>query len=223
MEIKEKIANQALSMIEEGMTIGLGGGSTVALLAKKIAQSNLRCVSVFTLSDETRSVCLDVGLLMIDINEVAQLDLSFDGCDLVDQNLQALKTLGGIQTQEKITAALSKRYILLTTNEKFKKNLAFDLPICCEVLPDAVPAIKQFMLLRNLTGNWRYHNNKLQITKYGNYLLDLNWHSDEKPSLISEILNQQIGIVSHSLFIDLVTDALVGGQTTVAHYNQKNI
>ncbi|WP_313630099.1 ribose 5-phosphate isomerase A [Enterococcus devriesei] len=220
MEIKEKIASKALQMIDEGMVVGLGGGSTVALLAKKIAQSGLQNISVFTLSDQTRSVCQEIGLDMIGIETVSQLDVSFDGCDSIDYELRALKTLGGIQTQEKITAALSKRYIILTTVDKFKERLLFDLPICCEVLPDAMIVFKQFMLSRKLTGKLRRHNHEIEITQYGNYLIDLNWHSDEAPEIILECLNQQIGVVSHSLFIDQVNDVLVGDDETVKHYSR---
>lgn len=218
METKERIADKALRMIEEEMTIGLGGGSTVACLVQKIAESNFQKISVFTLSDETRSVCQKFGLSIMSADSVDQIDISFDGCDLVDHNLQALKTLGGIQTQEKITAALSKRYILLTTSDKFKEKLVIDLPICCEVLPAAMPVVRRFMLSHNLTGNLRLINHELQVTKYGNYLLDLHWPSNETPIVISEILNRQIGIVSHSVFIDMVTDVLVGEKETVIHY-----
>ncbi|MBS7577477.1 MULTISPECIES: ribose 5-phosphate isomerase A [unclassified Enterococcus] len=220
MEIKEKIAYEALTLLREDMVIGLGGGSTVALLAKKIAQADFQNISVFTLSDETRNACQAVGLKIIDIDSVSQLDFSFDGCDLVDYELRALKTLGGIQTQEKITAALSKRYILLTTADKFQEKLVLDLPICCEVIPDAMPAVRQFMASRDLTGKLRLINQEPEVTKYGNYLLDLSWRSDEKPEVISELLNQQIGIVSHSLFINQVTDALVGYNETVEHYGR---
>lgn len=219
MEIKEKIANEALQMIADGMMIGLGGGSTVALLAKKIAQADFQNVSIFTLSDGTKNTCQAVGLETLNIDDVSELDLSFDGCDLIDDKLRALKTLGGIQTQEKITAAISKRYVILTTADKLKNELAFDLPICCEVIPDALPAIRQFMLSRSLTGKLRMINHQTEVTKYGNYLIDLNWTSNERPELISELLNQEIGIVSHSLFINQVTDVLVGEVETVKHYS----
>ncbi|EOR22611.1 ribose 5-phosphate isomerase A [Niallia nealsonii AAU1] len=151
MQSKDGVVKQAMSLIKNGMTVGLGGGSTVALLAKSIHKSHLEQIRIVTLSEETKSVCTQLGFVVEDFNEVSKIHYAFDGCDRVDRQFQALKTKGGIQTQEKIVAFLAEKYILFADEEKFSDYLTFDLPICCEILPNSLPVVKSALKQANAT------------------------------------------------------------------------
>lgn len=219
--MKKRIADYALSLIKDGMTIGLGGGSTVALIAEGLSKSTCSEVQIFSLVEDTLEICRKNGLSTVNLDSINLLDWTFDGCDFADSKFQALKTMGGIQTQEKITANLSKRYCLLVTADKFQQNLSFELPICCEVLPEAMPVINHFIHENKVQGKLRKKQNGYELTKYGNYLLDLTWHKNAKPKEIARVLNELTGIVSHSLFLNEPTDIIIGTKEKVELITKK--
>lgn len=207
--MKENISEYVIDLIEDHQIIGLGGGSTVAQIAAALSKQHTKKIQVVALSDATQHVCQELGLDLIDFQEVEEIDWTFDGCDLVDKNFHGLKTKGGIQTQEKLLAQLSKHYVLLATPEKYQANLAFTLPICCEVLPDALPVIKKLMAKHGVSGKLRTKDQHREITKLGNYLIDISWHQEDSVTEIAQILDSTIGIISHSLFLTEVTDVLM--------------
>ena len=208
--MKQTIANYVLNLIDEHQVIGLGGGSTVAQIATTLSKNQSKHLKVVALSDATRQVCQEVGLTLTDFSEVDVIDWTFDGCDLVDEQFHALKTKGGIQTQEKLLAQISHHYVLLATEEKYQANLSFSLPICCELLPDALPVLRQLERTHQVKGVLRQQDQAFEKTPHGNYLVDISWHQTDSVEMIAQILDQTIGIVSHSLFMREVTDILLG-------------
>lgn len=207
--MKENIARSAVKLIKNNMIVGLGGGETVALIAELIANETGKDIRIVTLSEETKKVCKFWKLPLVELSDVKEIDLTFDGCDLVDQNFQALKTKGGIQTQEKITAAMSKRYVLLATTAKYQKVLHFKLPICCEIIPEALPVLEKLVKAEQGTVTLRMEKGIPIITKYNNYLADVTWNSRDSVFEISKKLDQTIGVISHSLFLSEITDILL--------------
>lgn len=211
--MKETIAEHVLNLIDEHQVIGLGGGSTVAKVATGLSKTQNKHLKIVALSKATRQVCQEVGLALTDFSEVDVIDWTFDGCDLVDEQFHALKTKGGIQTQEKLLAQVSQHYVLLATPEKVQSNLSLSLPICCEVLPDALPVLRQLERKHQVTGSFRKQGQAFEKTPHGNYLVDISWHQTDSVERIAQILDQTIGIVSHSLFMREVTDILVSDST----------
>lgn len=211
--MKEMIADYALNLIDDHQIIGLGGGSTVAKIATALSKNQNKHLKIIALSEATRQVCQEVGLRLTDFSEVDAIDWTFDGCDLVDEAFHALKTKGGIQTQEKLLAQVSRHYVLLATTEKVQPNLSFTLPICCELLPDALPVLRQLERIHQVKGVLRKQRQGFEKTPHGNYLVDISWHQTDSVEMIAQILDQTIGIVSHSLFMREVTDILVSDST----------
>ena len=89
--MKEKCAQIAFEMIEDGMIVGLGGGSTVALIIEKLGKSQKK-ITVVTPSYDTYTLCLDNGIVVQDLEITDSIDLTFDGCDELDYQLNALKS-----------------------------------------------------------------------------------------------------------------------------------
>lgn len=136
MDIKQKLANKALGIIGDKKVVGLGGGSTILVLADLIKQNNLD-ISIVSPSYTTIEYCLSIGLNVLDLSFVSHVDIAFDSCDECDENFYALKSGGGIHTMEKLVANMADEYIILVSNEKYSKNIIFKVPIVVEVIPKA--------------------------------------------------------------------------------------
>ena len=119
--MKKRSAKAALELIEDGMVVGLGGGETIGYLVEYLSQSH-KDVKIVTPSFATEQACIQAGLELLPLWSVGHVDLSFDGCDEVDQNMNALKSGGAIHTREKLIASMSDRYILLIDESKYFLN-----------------------------------------------------------------------------------------------------
>lgn len=216
MNLKQMGAERALELIKPNQIIGLGGGETIRLLAKALAATAKQTVGIVTLSDETKQYCLALDLNVLDFSEVTQIDITFDGADRVSRDWLALKTNGGIQTQEKLTAALSKRYVLIVDEGKFQDQLIIDLPICCEILPLALPVLSH--LAGNLDANVQIRPGQ---TQFGNLLVDLMLPINTQVAEILTQLNQMPGLVSHAIFDHEITDVVVTSREQVTLYSKK--
>ena len=119
--MKKKCAKEALRYIKNNTIIGLGGGSTISYLISFIKEAGLN-IEVVTPSFKTASLCIENGLKVIPTWSVSKISVAFDGCDEVDENLTALKSGGGIHTNEKIIATMADDYILLVDSDDFLKK-----------------------------------------------------------------------------------------------------
>ena len=128
---------EALKLIKNNMTIGLGGGSTISYLVGYIKEAQLD-VKVVTPSLSTAQSCIKNGLHLLPTWAVDHLDIAFDGCDEVDLKLNALKSGGAIHTKEKIIASMADDYVLLVDESKVFEQLPLNLPIALEVFPEAL-------------------------------------------------------------------------------------
>jgi len=102
-------------------------------------------VKVVTPSAKTKMLCIKNGLEVTHTYSVDKVDLAFDGCDEVDEKLNALKSGGGIHTKEKLSAAMADEYILLVDNTKFVKTLTFKHPVVLEILEDALKYVERLV------------------------------------------------------------------------------
>lgn len=114
--MKQKCAQKAFEMIQDKKVVGLGGGSTVALLIREISGSGKQ-VRAVTPSQDTMELCAEYGIPVQTLEMTSRIDIAFDGCDEVDLELNALKSCGGIHTREKIMAAMADEYILSQMKE----------------------------------------------------------------------------------------------------------
>lgn len=210
MNVKEMCAKQALNMIPDHSIIGLGGGSTIGYLTQYIAESNLD-VKIVTPSHKTALNCQKAGLNVVPTWLVDEVEIAFDGCDEVDYQFNALKSGGGIHTNEKIIASMAKRYVLLVDEEKVYPTLGFDHPVVLEVMKEAYSVVEKKVTA--LGGNFqpRIANNKdgVLISDHGNLLIDVTFDKNVDISSLSESLKHIYGIVDVSLVVGLVSDVIV--------------
>ena len=205
--MKKKCAEYASKLIQDGMVVGLGGGSTIQYLIDFVKDKDIKVV---TPSVKTALKAQKEGLTVLNTQYVDHVDIAFDGCDEVDSHLNALKS-GGIHTQEKIIASMADEYIVLVDESKFHDTLVFKAPVVVEVLPRAYSIVKKN--LQALSGNVveRASDNKdgVMISDEGNLLLDVYFKDVADVGLLNQTLLMMPGIVDISLFVDILTGIIL--------------
>lgn len=214
MIMKKKCALYASKLVKDGMVVGLGGGSTISYLIDYVKDKNIQVVSP---SSKTVLLAQKAGLTVLNTQYVDYVDIAFDGCDEVDSHLNALKSGGGIHTQEKIIASMADEYIVLVDESKFHDTLAFQVPVVVEVLPRAYSIVKKN--LQALGGNVveRVSDNKdgFLMSDEGNILLDVYFADVQDIGLLNQTLLMMPGIVDTSLFVDILTGMILVNENGV--------
>lgn len=208
--MKQKCAEKAFEMIRDKMTVGLGGGATVALLIRKIAGSG-KHIRAVTPSQDTMELCMEHGIPVQPLEMTERIDIAFDGCDEVDRDLNAFKSCGGIHTREKIMAAMADEYILLADENKFREKLEFNFPVTVEVLRPARRYVKKYLEKMGAEVTERRADKKtgLVISDDGNYLMEARFPRTDNAKVLSDRLDQIPGIAGHSLFCGIVAKAVI--------------
>lgn len=208
MIMKKKCALYASKLVKDGVVVGLGGGSTISYLIDYVKDKDIKVVSP---SSKTVLLAQKTGLTVLNTRYVDHVDIAFDGCDEVDSHLNALKSGGGIHTQEKIIASMADEYIVLVDESKFHETLAFKVPVVVEVLPKAYSVVKK--KLEKLNGNveLRTASNKdgFLMSDEGNILLDVYFDGVQDIRLLNQTLLMMPGVVDTSLFVDILTGMIL--------------
>ena len=206
-------------MVENGMRVGLGTGSTAAWmvrhLGRRVREEGLRMTGVPT-SARTAELARQVGIKVVSLDDARWLDMTIDGADEFDPDLALIKGGGGALLQEKIVATASDQMIVITDAAKEVHHLgAFPLPV--EVIPFGWRASKSLVeeVLATLDvmgthSSLRMDGDRPYITDEGNYILDLALGRIGNARQLSLVLNQVPGVVENGLFIDICDMVLIG-------------
>lgn len=218
-EHKRMAAMRAVEMVEPGMRIGLGTGSTaahfVALLGERV-KAGLSVICVPT-SEATRQLAEARGITLSTLEELPELDITFDGADEIDRDLKMIKGGGGALLREKIVAMASDKVVIMVDETKLVDTLGtFKLPV--EVVPFGLTATRDLIEtlaseagcsgeieLRMSAGGEPFR------TDNGNYILDCNFGEIHDPEELDDVLKFVPGVVENGLFLDICDVAIVGG------------
>ncbi len=224
-------ARRSVDFVEDGMKLGLGTGSTAAwmvrCLAERIKADGLRVIGVPT-SRRTAELATELGVPITTMDEVKWLDLTIDGADEFDPNLNLIKGGGAALLQEKIVATASDRMIVIADAAKEVAQLgAFALPV--EVVPfgwqTTKALIEETLFSLDVLGrevSLRMNKGKPLRTDENNYILDLGLRRIGNPRQLGLVLNQIPGVVENGLFIDICDIVVIGhgdGRATVRDIN----
>ena len=212
-------ARRAVDFVEDGMKLGLGTGSTAAwmvrCLAERIREEGLRVKAVPT-SSRTAELAASLGVPVTSLDDVKWLDLTIDGADEFDGNLNLIKGGGAALLQEKIVATASDQMIVITDAAKEVAQLgAFPLPV--EVIPFGWQTTKALIeetlvsldvLDRDVT--LRMNGQAALVTDEANYILDLHLKRIGNARQLALVLNQIPGVVENGLFIDICDKVIIG-------------
>ncbi|NQV11084.1 MAG: ribose-5-phosphate isomerase RpiA [Cyanobacteria bacterium] len=216
-QVKRAVAEAAVEQIRDGMVVGLGSGSTAALmiqaLAAKLRSGQLSGITGVTTSFQGEVLAADLGIPLQSLNAVDRIDLAIDGADEVDPHFQLIKGGGACHVQEKLVARRAGRFIVVVDASKLveRLNLEFLLPV--EVLPSAWRQVKGDLEAMGAGVTLRMALRKAGpvVTDQGNLVLDLKLAAGiEDPTSLEGQINNLPGVLENGLFVNITDQVLVG-------------
>ena len=215
--MKQIVADAAVKDVKDGMIIGLGSGSTAALMIKSLAgqirSGKLKNIRGVPTSFQSEVLALELDIPLIDLASVTQIDLAIDGADEVDPDFQLIKGGGACHVREKLVASKANKLLIVVDETKLvqKLNQVFPLPV--EVMPTAWKQVKEIISEISGVSNLRMARKKAGpvVTDQGNLVLDVLFKDGIKdPKELEIIINNIPGVLENGLFVDLTDKVLVG-------------
>ena len=210
-EPKRAAGSAAAELVEDGMRLGLGTGSTVRWFLEALADRRLDVAGVPT-SRDTAERCRSLGIELLDPSSVVHLDLAVDGADEFDAELTATKGGGGALLREKVVASIAERFVLVATPDKAVDRLGDTFPLPIEVVPFALGPVVQALRERGAEP-WerRCADGSPYLTDNGNAIVDARYPGGiEDPAATEIALSMIPGVVANGLFVELATLAVLG-------------
>ena len=221
-ELKQKAAFRAVELVESGMVVGLGTGSTakfaVERIAMRIETGELRNIVGVPSSVQTENLAQEKGIPLSGLEEIMQIDVTIDGADEVDDELNLIKGGGGALLREKVLAQASRRNIIIIDNSKLSSRLGTNWALPIEVIPFACKAEENFLKSLGASVTVRIRDGERPFrTDQNNLILDAFFGPIADSEKLALILNARAGIVEHGLFLGLASDVIVADEKGIRH------
>jgi ribose 5-phosphate isomerase A len=206
-------ARRSVTLVEPGMVVGLGSGSTATLVVEALGQRVRQglVIRAISSSSETRRLAEKEGIPLIDFEQASVIDLTIDGADEVDPQGGMIKGRGGALLYEKILAVNSRRLVIAVDSSKAVARLGQRFPVPVEVIPLARPLLAAALtasgasvVLRAGQGGAPY------LTDEGNQILDCGFGPLADAAALADRLDRMVGVVEHGLFLGLAPTVIVG-------------
>jgi len=217
--LKRAAAESAAALIEDGMVVGLGTGSTAAFAVEAVGkrvQAGLRILGIPT-SGRTAEQARILGIPLGELTEDKRVDLTIDGADEVELGrLDLIKGRGGALLREKIVASVSDRLVIVVDDSKLVERLGRSvLPV--EVVPFGWEATKRKLrYLGAIPSLRRGPDAEPFVSEGGHYILDCVLNGELSAASLESGLNGMVGVVEHGLFLGMTTQVFVGGRNGVS-------
>jgi ribose 5-phosphate isomerase A len=214
-ELKRRAALAGADLVQPGMVVGLGTGSTanylVDELGRRMQNDGLQIVGIAT-SEATRERAMKAGIPLVELDERPEVDITLDGADEVDPQLDLIKGRGGALLREKIVAAASRQFVILVDETKLVDRLGHRVPVPIEIVPFARLVVER--LLGDLHGTCSLRRDAQSgqpfVTDSSHWILDCDFDGVPDPAGLEAQINNLPGVVENGLFVNL-TDVVVVG------------
>ncbi|MGJ9457730.1 ribose-5-phosphate isomerase RpiA [Oceanobacillus sp. CF4.6] len=209
--MKKAVGEEAAAFVKDGMKVGLGSGSTVYWMIRKLGElvENGLKIEGIPSSTQTANWANEFGVPLTDFSKVKKLDITIDGADEVDENLHMIKGGGAALFREKIIAQAAKELIIIVDASKMVTNLGkYPLPI--EILPFAWERTANEISKLGCVPKLRKKDTEIVITDNGNYILDCPFDVITDPTKLNEEIKRIVGVVETGLFIGMANRIIVG-------------
>lgn len=220
MNEKQLVAIHAANHVQSGMLVGLGTGSTanffIEELARKQVEDGLKVTTIAS-SNISMIKAQSLGLNVIGLQQIAEIDLYVDGADEITPNMALLKGRGYDLVMEKLLAKAAKQFLVVADKSKLVERIGTHFPIPIEVMPFAWQAAKKSIEALGGSGDLRPNIAKdgLCITSYGSLVLDMRFPSGMDEATLNQLLNNIPGVVEHGIFSQLAHGVLIADQQQV--------
>ncbi len=216
-EAKRMAATRALEFVEDGMSLGLGTGTTAAIFIQELGERVKQGLSVrgIATSNASRELAESLAIPMTNFDDCPLLDLAIDGADEVGPGLALIKGGGGALLREKIVASAARRFLVVADTSKVVNTLGrFPLPV--EVIQMALPIVARKLEELGLNPALRHHaDGAVYITDENNVILDCACGSIPDPAKTATQIRSIVGVVEHGLFLNMASIALIAGEDGV--------
>lgn len=212
-QLKKQAATKTAMMVKPNSVLGVGTGSTVAFFIDALGQrkqnEGFSLKHIVTTSNRSKKQLESLGFKVDELSDIDQADLTVDGADRVDDNLDGIKGGGGALTLEKNVAVNSKKIIWIVDESKLVHHLGgFALPV--EVLPISCEQNFKRFEKEGLKPKWRLTDDgKRYVTHYGNYIIDLAIDPIPVPDGLADYLDHIVGVVEHGLFLGMCDKVII--------------
>ncbi|HET6232991.1 MAG TPA: ribose-5-phosphate isomerase RpiA [Longimicrobiaceae bacterium] len=214
--LKRAAAERAAEWIADGMTVGLGTGSTVKHLLDVIAERRAAgewagIVGVPT-SEDTAERSRRLGIPLATLAERPRLDVTIDGADEVDPGLRLIKGLGAALLREKVVASVSARLVIVADETKVVERLGTRAPVPVEVDPFAAAVLPDFFRSLGAEPTLRRKNGETVVTDGGHWIYDCRFPGGiDDPEALEVALNNRPGVVENGLFLGMASAVVIAG------------
>ena len=215
--MKKIVADAAIKQVSSDMILGLGSGSTAALMIRRLADEirsgKLQNIKGVATSFQSEVLALQLGIPLIDLASASQIDLAIDGADEVDPGFQLIKGGGACHVREKLVASKANKLLIVVDETKMVQKLNKSFPLPVEVLPNAWKQVQDSISKMNGSCTLRMATKKAGpvVTDQGNLILDVLFDDGiKRPKDIELCINNIPGVLENGLFVDLVDKVLVG-------------
>jgi ribose 5-phosphate isomerase A len=225
--LKRAAAEAAVALVQDGMVVGLGTGSTAAFAVEALAQRHregLRFVGIPT-SERTAAQAAAAGIPLTSFAEHRQIDLTIDGADEVERGtLNLIKGLGGALLREKIVAAASHRLAIIVDGAKLVDRLGTRAPVPVEVVPFGLEATQEALEVLGASAHLRIASSGDPfVTDGGHYLLDCRFAPISDPSRLEDRMRRIVGVIECGLFISRAHMVLVADSAGVHRLDSAHV
>lgn len=214
-QLKKQAAERAVAYVRPGMVVGLGTGSTavyaVRLIGKLIQAGQLSGIVGIPTAESTAREAERCGIPLGALDDYPVVDLTIDGADEIDPQLNLIKGLGGALLREKVVAAASREFIVIADERKLVQRLGTRAPVPVEVIPFARRPATEYLAGLGASVVERLADGQPFVTDEGNLILDCHFEGLANPLDTALRIGQQPGVVEHGLFLDMATRAIVAG------------
>jgi ribose 5-phosphate isomerase A len=205
----------AAELVESGMVVGIGTGSTAAYMVQALSrriQAGLLIIGAVPTSEATEQLARSLGIPLTNLNAHPELDLAIDGADEIDGHLNLIKGGGGALLREKIVASASHRFIVIADVTKQVTQLGLRAVLPVETIPFAVTPVSRRLQALGASVQIRQRSNQVFITDNGNMILDCSFPNGiADPADLQACIRCIVGVVETGLFLNMTERAIIGG------------
>ncbi len=225
--LKKEAGISAVDFVESGMVLGLGTGSTTKFALEEIAErlkdGRLKNIVGIPSSIQTENRAKELGIPVTTFDEHQQLDLTIDGADEVDPDLNLIKGGGGALLREKVLAQSSRRNVMIVDESKLTPRLGTHWPVPIEVIPFAWKPVAGFLKSLGAEPVLRMEDKGVPYkTDQNNYILDSHFGPISNLDELANKLGQKAGIVEYGLFIGTASEVIVATSHGIRYQKRKD-
>ncbi len=212
MDLKEMAAREAVKYVEDGMVVGLGSGSTankaIQLIGQKVKEEGIEIIGIPT-STASDLLGRAVGIRMGELDDHPQVDLTIDGADEVDPNLNLVKGLGGALVREKIVAASSRVEMIVIDDSKMVDRLCQKVPLPVEIVTYSSKSTMRKLAALGCVPELRMAEDEPFISDNLNHIVHCKFERIDDPRAMEAEIGMIPGVVDSGLFIGLASKVIV--------------